>query len=135
MNASDRLWAKYRLGERSKIVCPTTKQPAVRNIFLDGPDISVKAMQARGTVPRERRHIACSASSGRLVGDSWLRPRVHRPCPARRCGSRSIYDAPDQLEEIGNGDDAGDARTVRDDQAANRLTSPHVCGFPYGRRG
>jgi len=50
MNASDRLWAKYRLGERSKIVDPTTKQPAVRNIFLDGPDISVKAMQARGVV-------------------------------------------------------------------------------------
>lgn len=50
MNASDRLWAKYRLGERSKIVDPMTKQPAVRNIFLDGPDITVKAMQARGTV-------------------------------------------------------------------------------------
>lgn len=50
MNASDRLWAKYRLGERSKIVDPMTKQPAVRNIFLDGPDISVKAMQARGAV-------------------------------------------------------------------------------------
>ena len=50
MNASDRLWVKYRLGERSKIVDPMTKQPAVRNIFLDGPDISVKAMQARGTV-------------------------------------------------------------------------------------
>ena len=50
MNASDRLWAKYRLGERSKIVDPMTKQPAVRNIFLDGPDISVKAMQARGVV-------------------------------------------------------------------------------------
>lgn len=50
MNASDRLWAKYRLGERSNIVDPMTKQPAVRNIFLDGPDISVKAMQARGVV-------------------------------------------------------------------------------------
>jgi hypothetical protein len=50
MNASDRLWAKYRLGERSKIVDPMTKQPAVRNLFLDGPDISVKAMQARGAV-------------------------------------------------------------------------------------
>jgi hypothetical protein len=50
MNASDRLWAKYRLGERGTIVDPTTKQPAVRNIFLDGPDISVKAMQARGAV-------------------------------------------------------------------------------------
>jgi intracellular sulfur oxidation DsrE/DsrF family protein len=51
MNASDRLWAKYKLGERSKIVDPTTKQPAVRNIFFDdGTGISVKAMQARGTV-------------------------------------------------------------------------------------
>jgi hypothetical protein len=50
MNASDRLWAKYKLGERSKIIDPTTKQPAVRNIFYDDGDISVKAIQARGTV-------------------------------------------------------------------------------------
>ena len=51
MNASDRLWAKYKLGERSKIVDPMTKQPAVRNIFYDdGSDISVKAIQARGAV-------------------------------------------------------------------------------------
>jgi len=50
MNASDRLWAKYRLGERSKIIDPATKQPAVRNVFLEGGDISVKAMQARGAV-------------------------------------------------------------------------------------
>jgi len=50
MNASDRLWEKYKLGERSKIIDPMTKQPAVRNVLLDGPDISVKAMQARGTI-------------------------------------------------------------------------------------
>ena len=51
MNASDRLWAKYKLGERSKIIDPMTKQPAVRNVFYDdGSDVSVKAMQARGTV-------------------------------------------------------------------------------------
>ena len=50
MNASDRLWEKYRLGERSKIIDPMTKQPSVRNIFYDGSDISVKAMQARGTI-------------------------------------------------------------------------------------
>jgi hypothetical protein len=50
MNASDRLWAKYKLGERSKIIDPTTKQPAVLNIFYDGGDISVKAIQARGAV-------------------------------------------------------------------------------------
>jgi hypothetical protein len=50
MNATDRLWVKYKLGERSKIIDPMTKQPAVRNIFADVPDIGVKAMQARGTV-------------------------------------------------------------------------------------
>jgi hypothetical protein len=51
MNASDRLWAKYKLGERSKIIDPMTKQPAVRNIFYDdGSPVSVKALQARGTI-------------------------------------------------------------------------------------
>jgi hypothetical protein len=50
MNASDRLWAKYKLGERSKIIDPMTKQPAVRNIFFDGSDVSVKTIQARGAV-------------------------------------------------------------------------------------
>ena len=50
LNASDTLWTKYKLGERSKIVDPATKQPAVRNIFLDGGDTSIKAMQARGSV-------------------------------------------------------------------------------------
>src|SRR5262245_14871867 len=35
----------------SKVIDPATKQPAVRNIFYDdGSDISVKALQARGTV-------------------------------------------------------------------------------------
>jgi hypothetical protein len=50
MNASDRLWEKYQLGERSKIIDPVTKKPAVRNIFLDDGNQSVKAMQARGTL-------------------------------------------------------------------------------------
>jgi len=51
MNASDRLWAKYKLGERSKIIDPMTGQPAVRNIFYDdGSETSVKATQARGAM-------------------------------------------------------------------------------------
>ena len=49
-NASDRLWAKYALGERSKIIDPVTKQPAVRNIFMDDATLGVKALQARGTI-------------------------------------------------------------------------------------
>jgi hypothetical protein len=63
MNASDRLWAKYKLGERSKIIDPMTKAPAVRNVLLDGSDISVKAMQARGTV-----FWQCNVALGQVAG-------------------------------------------------------------------
>lgn len=50
LNASDRLWEKYALGERSKIMDPLTKKPAVRNIYLDDSTLGVKALQARGTI-------------------------------------------------------------------------------------
>lgn len=50
LNASDRLWEKYKLGERSKVIDPMTRQPSIRNVFYDGTDISVKAIQARGTI-------------------------------------------------------------------------------------
>jgi intracellular sulfur oxidation DsrE/DsrF family protein len=50
MNATDRLWEKYKLGERAHILDPQTKQPAVRNIFYDGGEASIKALQARGTL-------------------------------------------------------------------------------------
>ena len=50
INASDRLWEKYALGERSKIVDPATKQPAIRNVFLNDESLGVKALQARGTI-------------------------------------------------------------------------------------
>ncbi len=50
VNASDRLWEKYALGERSKIIDPTTKLPAIRNIYMDEPTLGIKALQARGTI-------------------------------------------------------------------------------------
>jgi hypothetical protein len=50
INASDRLWEKYALGERSKIMDPVTKKPAVRNIFMDEGTLGVRALQARGTI-------------------------------------------------------------------------------------
>ena len=50
INASDRLWEKYALGERSKIIDPATKQPAIRNVFLNEESLGVKALQARGTI-------------------------------------------------------------------------------------
>jgi hypothetical protein len=50
VNASDRLWEKYALGERYKIMDPATKQPSVRNVFMDDATLGVKALQARGTI-------------------------------------------------------------------------------------
>ena len=50
VNASDRLWEKYALGESRKIIDPVTKQPAVRNIFMDDSTLGVKALQARGAI-------------------------------------------------------------------------------------
>lgn len=50
LNASDRLWAKYALGERFRLTDPATSAPAVRNIFMDEPTLGVKALQARGTL-------------------------------------------------------------------------------------
>jgi intracellular sulfur oxidation DsrE/DsrF family protein len=50
LNASDRLWEKYALGERSKIIDPSTMKPAVRNTMLDGSNVSIKALQSRGTI-------------------------------------------------------------------------------------
>src|SRR5580765_6999664 len=50
VNASDRLWEKYALGERSKIIDPVTKKAAVRNIFMDESTLGVRALQTRGTI-------------------------------------------------------------------------------------
>src|SRR5689334_18942701 len=41
VNATDRLWEKYALGERGKIMDPKTGKPAVRNIFMDEPTLGV----------------------------------------------------------------------------------------------
>ena len=50
INATDRLWEKYALGERSKIIDPLTMKPAVRNVFMDDRTLGVKSLQARGTI-------------------------------------------------------------------------------------
>ena len=50
INASDRLWEKYALGEQSNIIDPATMKPAVRNIFMDDGTLGVKSLQARGTI-------------------------------------------------------------------------------------
>jgi len=50
INASDRLWEKYALGERAKIIDPVTSKPSVRNVFMDDKTMGVKALLARGTI-------------------------------------------------------------------------------------
>jgi hypothetical protein len=55
MNASDALWTQYPIGEHWQIKDPETGAWSKRNIWLEKPpaskvDISVKGLQARGTV-------------------------------------------------------------------------------------
>lgn len=66
VNASDALWEKYKLGEKYKIIDPTTRQPAVRNIFMDTPNYGVKSLQASGTVFWQC-NVALSAVIGELA--------------------------------------------------------------------
>ncbi len=68
VNASDRLWATYALGERSKIIDPVTKKPAVRNIFMDEGTLGIKALQARGTIFWQC-NIALGAVASQLAAD------------------------------------------------------------------
>jgi hypothetical protein len=62
INASDAIWQKYKLGERWNIMDPTTKGPAVRNIYLSDGDASITALQARGTV-----FWQCNVALGAIV--------------------------------------------------------------------
>ncbi len=66
INVSDAIWQKYKIGERWKIEDPATKQPAVRNIFLDGGPSSIKALQARGTAFWQC-NVALTAIAGQLA--------------------------------------------------------------------
>ena len=56
INASDALWAKYRLGERWKLHDPATKEWGTRNFYYDPPvdsplaRMGVKTLQARGAI-------------------------------------------------------------------------------------
>lgn len=53
MNASDRLWKDYALGEHFQIKEPSTGKWAERNIYIDEagqPNTSIKALLSRGTI-------------------------------------------------------------------------------------
>ena len=45
---TDAAWAKYALGKSANLTDPTTKEPAIRNIFATGGDLAVDTAQKRG---------------------------------------------------------------------------------------
>lgn len=71
INASDALWAKFKLGERYDIKDPTTGQPAVRNVYLGPPaggtGSTVRTLQARGAL-----FLMCNNSLQGMATD-WSR--------------------------------------------------------------
>jgi hypothetical protein len=66
INASDALWAKYKLGERFDVKDPATGKPATRNIYLgtgkDDRGSSVRLLQGRGAV-----FIQCNVALGGAI--------------------------------------------------------------------
>ena len=78
INASDALWAKFKLGERFDVKDPVTGQPAVRNVYLgtgkDDKRSSVRLLQARGAV-----FIQCNVALRGAI--SSLATEFGRPVP------------------------------------------------------
>lgn len=47
---NDAAWAKYGMGKANNVIDPATKEPAIRNIFATGGNLSVESGQKRGIV-------------------------------------------------------------------------------------
>jgi hypothetical protein len=47
---TDAAWTKYAFGKSANLIDPSTKEPAVRNLFATGGDLSVETLQRRGVV-------------------------------------------------------------------------------------
>lgn len=47
---NDAAWSKYELGKGSSVTDPSTKAPAVRNIFATGGPLAVDTLQKKGVV-------------------------------------------------------------------------------------
>ena len=47
---TDAAWTKYTLGKAANFMDPATKEPAVRNVFATGGELSVNTLQKRGVV-------------------------------------------------------------------------------------
>ena len=47
---TDAAWARYGFGKSGNVTDPTTKEPAIRNIFATGGDLAVDTAQKRGVL-------------------------------------------------------------------------------------
>jgi intracellular sulfur oxidation DsrE/DsrF family protein len=47
---TDAAWTKYALGKAANLTDPTTKEPAIRNMFATGGELSVDTLQKRGVL-------------------------------------------------------------------------------------
>jgi hypothetical protein len=47
---TDAAWTKYAFGKSANLIDPSTKEPAVRNLFATGGELSVETLQKRGVV-------------------------------------------------------------------------------------
>jgi intracellular sulfur oxidation DsrE/DsrF family protein len=47
---TDAAWAKYGFGKSANLTDPTTKEPAIRNLFATGGELAVDTLQKRGVV-------------------------------------------------------------------------------------
>jgi intracellular sulfur oxidation DsrE/DsrF family protein len=47
---TDAAWTKYAFGKSGNLIDPGTKEPAVRNLFATGGELSVDTLQRRGVV-------------------------------------------------------------------------------------
>ena len=47
---TDAAWTKYAFGKSANFIDPGTKEPAVRNVFATGGELSVDTLQKRGVV-------------------------------------------------------------------------------------
>jgi len=50
MGFTDAAWAKYSFGKANNVVDPATKEPAVKNLFATGGNLSIDTLQKRGVL-------------------------------------------------------------------------------------
>lgn len=58
---TDSAWAKYGFGKSANVTDPTTKEPAIRNLFATGGDLAVDTLQKRGV-----RFLMCNTALRRV---------------------------------------------------------------------